>query len=97
MFVVIRPRDEVESCWYEPPAYEPRRMPAADGDEMPVPPPAAVRRPERVFAKVRVLDERVTVVEAVRPENGADDVAMVIAGPEARSFAGPIDERAEVR
>jgi hypothetical protein len=65
--VVRSPSDEVASCWYEPPAYEPRRMPATEGDEMPVPPPAAVRTPAMVLVKVMVFPAAVMVVEAVRP------------------------------
>src|SRR3989338_8720202 len=41
------PRDEVASCWYEPPAYVPRSIPAAVGDAIPVPPPPAVKSPAR--------------------------------------------------
>jgi hypothetical protein len=65
--VVRSPRELVASCWYEPPAYEPRRIPATEGDEMPVPPPPAVRTPAMVFVKVMVFPAAVMVVEAVRP------------------------------
>ena len=91
------PRDEVASCCHEPPAYEPRSIPAAEGFEIPVPPPPAVRRPASVLVKVSVLVDLVMVVEAVKPLNGDDEVASVIVGPVAVSFAGPIAVRAEVR
>lgn len=81
MLVVMMPKVEVESCCHEPPAYEPKRIPAAVGDEIPVPPPPAVSSPARVLVKVRVLPEPVTVVEAVRPLNGVDEVAMVMVLP----------------
>ena len=80
-FVVKRPRDGVASCWYVPPAYEPRRIPAAEGFDMPVPPPPAVKMPESVFANVRVLPAPVMVVDAVKPLKAVDDVAKVIVGP----------------
>ena len=71
--------DEVPSCCHDPPAYEPRSIPAAVGDEIPVPPPAAVRSPARVLVKVRVFAEFVIVVDEVRPLNAADEVAKVTA------------------
>lgn len=80
-FVVRRPKDEVASCCHEPPAYEPRSMPAAEGDEIPVPPPPAVRRPARELVKVRVLPLPVMVVEAVRPLKAEVEVARVIVLP----------------
>ena len=89
--MVRRPRDEVASCWYVPPAYEPKRMPAAVGDAMPVPPPPAPRRPARVLVKVRVFVDLVIVVEAVRPLKAVEEVAKTTAGPVAASFAGPIE------
>lgn len=79
--VVKRPRVEVESCCHEPPAYEPRRMPAAVGFVIPVPPPPAVSTPARVFVKVRMLPEPTTVVEAVSPLNGVEEVAIVMVAP----------------
>jgi len=79
--VVRRPSELVASCWYEPPAYEPRRIPAAEGLEIPVPPPAAPRTPARVLVKVSVLPEPVIVVEAVRPLYGVEEVASVIVAP----------------
>jgi hypothetical protein len=94
MSVEEMPSDEVASCWYEPPAYEPRSTPAAAGLEIPVPPPAADRRPERVLAKVIVEPEDVIVVEDVRPLNGVDDVARVIAGPVRSPPTGPMEVRA---
>ena len=65
--MVKRPREEVESCCQEPPAYEPSRRPAAAGLDTPVPPPKAPRVPAKVLVKVKVLVERVMVVEAVSP------------------------------
>ena len=47
-----RPNDEVANCCQPPPAYEPRRIPAAVGFDMPVPPPAAVNIPEVVALNV---------------------------------------------
>src|SRR3989344_8499306 len=48
------PRDEVASCCQLPPAYEPRSTPAALGEEIPVPPPPAVRVPYWLGGKGRV-------------------------------------------
>jgi hypothetical protein len=87
---VGRPSDEVASCWYVPPAYEPRRIPAAVGFEMPVPPPAAPRSPASVFENVIVFPVAVMVVEAVSPLNAADDVAKIIVGPVCVCPAGPM-------
>ena len=42
-------RDEVESCCHDPPAYEPSKIPAADGEEIPVPPPPALNKPASVL------------------------------------------------
>ena len=64
---------------------------------MPVPPPPAPNRPARVLVKVRVLVLLVIVVEAVRPLNGDEEVARMIAGPVATSPVGPIEVSAEVR
>jgi hypothetical protein len=75
--VKLIPSDDVASCWYEPPPYAPRRMPADVGDEIPVPPPPAVKSPASVFANVHVSVAQVTVVDAVSPLNGVDDVAMM--------------------
>ena len=91
------PSDDVANCCHAPPAYEPKRTPTAVGFAMPVPPPPAVRRPASVLVKVRVLVERVMVVEAVRPLNGDDEVARVIVGPVAVSPVGPIAVSAVVR
>ena len=66
-FVVRSPKVEVESCWYEPPAYEPRRMPAAEGFAMPVPPPPAVKVPLREEVKVRAPFEGMTVMSVESP------------------------------
>ena len=73
------PSDEVESCWYVPPAYDPRRIPAAEGFEIPVPPPPAVKSPASVLANVSVFPELVMVVLAVSPLNAVDEVAKVSA------------------
>src|SRR3989344_2955114 len=75
--VKLMPRDEVASCCHPPPAYVPKRMPAAVGFEMPVPPPPAVKRPASVLAKVQVSVAQVTVVLAVSPLNAVDEVAMM--------------------
>jgi hypothetical protein len=95
--VVRRPRVEVASCWYEPPAYEPRRIPPAVGFAIPVPPPPAVKRPDIVLAKVMVLPEPVIVVEAVRPLKAVDEVAKVIVAPVWVWPVGPRAVIAEVR
>ncbi len=79
--MVKRPKVEVESCCHEPPAYEPRRSPAADGEDIPVPPPPAVRRPARELVKVMVLVLPVIVVEAVRPLKAEVEVAKVMVAP----------------
>jgi hypothetical protein len=73
--VKLMPSDDVASCWYVPPAYEPRRMPAAVGELIPVPPPPAVKRPASVFANVHVSVAQVMVVDAVSPLNAVDEVA----------------------
>ncbi len=91
------PRDEVESCCHAPPAYEPRRIPAAVGLDIPVPPPPAPRRPARVLPNVMVLPEAVIVVLAVSPLNAVDDVASVTAGPVWRAPTGPIEVSAAVK
>ncbi len=90
-----RPRDEVASCWYEPPAYEPKRMPAAVGFEIPVPPPPAPRSPASVLVKVMVLADAVMVVLAVSPLNADDEVLSVIAGPVWSAPTGPSEVRPE--
>jgi hypothetical protein len=59
------PSEEVASCCHEPPAYEPRRMPAADGFWMPVPPLEAARAPERVRVPMLAEVEKRFVDEAV--------------------------------
>jgi hypothetical protein len=41
--LVSNPSEEVASCCHAPPEYEPRRIPAALGSEMPLPPLAADR------------------------------------------------------
>lgn len=79
--MVRSPREEVASCWYEPPAYEPKRIPAAVGFDIPVPPPPAVRRPARELVKVRVSPLPVMVVEAVRPLKAEVEVAKVMVAP----------------
>ena len=79
--VVKRPRDEVASCWYAPPAYEPRRIPAAVGLLIPVPPPPAARRPASELVKVMVLPAPVMVVDAVKPWYEEEEVAKVMVGP----------------
>lgn len=79
--VVKSPRDEVASCWYEPPAYEPRSIPAAVGEDIPVPPPPAVSSPARELVKVMVLPLPVIVVEAVRPLKAEVEVAKVMVAP----------------
>lgn len=48
---------------------------------MPVPPPPAVKSPERELVKVKVFPEPVMVVEAVRPLKAEVDVARVIVEP----------------
>src|SRR3989338_8223549 len=74
--------------------------------EAPVPPPATPRSPARGLAKVRVVPEPVTVVEAVRPLKAVLDVAMTRApvnaepvGPRERTpvfvTLPPEDERPE--
>ena len=75
------PKVEVASCCHDPPAYDPRSMPAALGLEMPVPPPPEARRPASVFVKVRVFPDPVIVVDAVSPLKALDDVAIVMVGP----------------
>jgi len=95
--VVRSPRDEVASCWYPPPVYAPRRMPATDGEEIPVPPPAAVRTPAMVLVKVMVLPDAVMVVDAVSPWYAVDEVANVIAGPTWSAPTGPMEVTAERR
>ena len=67
VFTRAMPKDDVANCCQLPPAYEPSRMPAAVGLEMPVPPPPAVKSPANVLAKVKVLPAPVMVVEAVSP------------------------------
>lgn len=89
--VVRSPKEEVASCCQEPPAYEPRRMPAAEGFATPVPPPAAPRTPAKVLAKVMVFPEAVMVVDAVRPWYAAAEVAKVMAGPDWSAPTGPIE------
>ena len=79
--VVKRPREEVASCWYAPPANEPRSIPAAEGLLIPVPPPPAARRPASELVKVMVLPAPVIVVDAVKPWYEDDEVAKVIVGP----------------
>jgi hypothetical protein len=81
MSVVDSPKVDVESCCQLPPAYEPRRIPAADGLAIPVPPPPAVRRPARVLVKVRMLPEPTMVVEAVRPLKAVEEVERVMVEP----------------
>ncbi len=54
----------------------PKRSEPSAIEERPVPPPPTPRRPASVLAKVSVVPEPVTVVEAVRPLNAVDDVAM---------------------
>ncbi len=49
------------------------------------------------LAKVMVLPEAVMVVEAVRPLKAEEEVANVMAGPDWREPAGPMEVRAEVR
>jgi len=71
--VVRRPRVEVESCWYAPPAYEPRRMPAAVGLVMPVPPLPAAKDP--IHEGVRVWTFAAEVI--VRPRLVSEVVAKV--------------------
>ena len=88
--VVRRPSELVASCWYDPPAYEPRRMPATLGEEIPVPPPPAVKTPAMVLVKVTVFPEAVMVVEAVRPFQAVDEVAMTTA-PVMVWLAGPME------
>lgn len=61
------PKEEVAICWYEPPAYEPRRTPAAVGLEMPVPPPPAVNVPDCEGEKVMVEPEPEMASEDVMP------------------------------
>jgi len=79
--VVRRPSELVASCWYAPPAYEPRRIPAALGFEMPVPPPPAVRVPLKLGAKVCVSLLEVIVSPRVRPLNDAEEVASTCVAP----------------
>ena len=67
------------------------------GVEEPVPPPSTPRRPAMELAKVMVLPEAVMVVEAVRPLKAEEEVAKVMAGPDWREPAGPMEVRAEVR
>lgn len=55
MSLVEIPSDDVASCCQPPPAYEPRSIPAAVGDEMPVPPLPAARVPVHPGVKVCVL------------------------------------------
>lgn len=64
---------------------------------MPVPPPAAVKRPDKVFAKVMVLPEPVMVVEAVKPLKAVEDVARVTVPPVCVWPVGPRAVMAEVR
>ena len=52
MSVERMPKDEVASCWYVPPAYEPRSIPAATGFEIPVPPRDAASVPVHPGVKV---------------------------------------------
>ena len=95
--VVNRPKEEVANCCHEPPAYEPRRIPAAVGDDIPVPPPPAVNKPARELVKVMTLPEPVIVVEAVNPLNGDEEVAKVTDGPVCVWPVGPIEVRAAVK
>ena len=76
-YVVERPKLVVASCCHDPPAYEPRRMPAAVGLEMPVPPPPAVRVPDMDGARVKAPPELVMLRVAVRPLTAAEDVPRV--------------------
>ncbi len=72
--MVKRPSVEVESCCHEPPAYEPRRSPAADGEDIPVPPLLAARDPVQVGVRVKVPLEFVIL----RPMLVSVDVARVM-------------------
>jgi hypothetical protein len=72
---VGRPNDEVASCWYAPPAYEPRRIPAAVGFEIPVPPLPTASVPVQPGASVNVEPE--FVIESVMFVS--DEVARVSA------------------
>jgi len=60
------PKDEVANCCHEPPEYEPRRTPAAAGDDIPVPPEDAPRGVEMVRdpPMVALLDTLRAEVEA---------------------------------
>ena len=95
--VVRSPSDEVASCWYAPPAYEPSSIPATEGFEMPVPPPPAVKTPAMVLAKVMVFPAAVIVVEAVSPWYAVLPVAKVTAGPAWSAPTGPIEVTAVLK
>lgn len=73
-FVVRRPRVEVESCCHDPPAYEPRRIPAEEGLVIPVPPLPAARDPVQVGVKVKAPE----VLVMLSPMFVSVEVARVI-------------------
>ncbi len=75
--VVERPRVEVESCCQPPPAYVPRRIPAAVGEPMPVPPREAAKVPVHEGVKVWVFASEVIVKRIFASE----DVANVCETP----------------
>jgi hypothetical protein len=60
-FVVRSPREDVPSCCHPPPEYEPRRIPADVGLDIPVPPDDALR----AFPKVRLVENIFVDVEFV--------------------------------
>ena len=73
--VVRSPRDEVASCCHPPPAYEPRRIPAAVGFVIPVPPLPAANEPVQVGVRVKAPEELVMF----NPMFVSVEVARVIA------------------
>lgn len=69
--MVRRPREEVATCCHAPPAYEPRRIPAAVGFDIPVPPLPAASVPVQLGVKVCVLPEDVMVRRMLASEEVA--------------------------
>ena len=88
--MVRSPSDDVASCCQLPPAYEPSIIPAAEGEEIPVPPPPAPSNPARVLVNVSVFPEPIMVVDAVSPLKADEEVAKVIVVPDWVWPVGPI-------
>src|SRR5882724_4689946 len=70
-------RDEVASCWKPPPPYVPRRIPAALGLFIPVPPRFAASVPVQLGIKLRPFE--FAVMES--PMFASEEVANVMVLP----------------